>query len=262
MKNLTFCLCATLLSLFCISCQTETNQAKNSIPKIDLSKYPDALQKVFEKHGGLDVWLKMKAMSYEMVKEPKNETHYVHLKDRRGRADGANFQIGYDGKELWVVADTSYKGNPAFYHNLMFYFYAMPFVLADDGIVYSEAEPITFEDKTYPGILISYNDDVGISPKDEYILHYDPETYEMTWLGYTATYFTQEKKKEFSRIRYNDWSTFNGLLLPNSITWYTVEEGKIIEPRNTRTFVNVQVSETAHPDSIYAKRAGAEVVEY
>ena len=89
------------------------------------------------------------------------------------------------------------------------------------------------------------------------MLHFDPETYQMTWLGYTATYFTQERKKEFNWIRYDDWGTFNGLVLPNSITWYTVEDGERIEPRRTREFMNVDISEKAPDDSVFAKPEGA-----
>ena len=48
------------------------------------------------------------------------------------------------------------KGIPKFYYNLMFYFYAMPFILADDGIVYEDVKPLDIEGKSYPGIKISY----------------------------------------------------------------------------------------------------------
>ena len=65
---------------------------------------------------------------------------------------------------------TAYEGNPKFYYNLMFYFYAMPFILADDGIKYTDAEPLVFEGKSYPGIKISYEAGVGESPEDEYVI--------------------------------------------------------------------------------------------
>ena len=248
------------------ACNSEGEQNSEPVPEakpeIDYSKYPENLQKVFEKHGGLEAWRKMNSLEFEMVKEAGNETHIVHLKDRRGKAVGDNFQIGYNGNELWHVTDTTYKGNPKFYHNLMFYFYAMPFVLADDGINYSETEPIVFKEKTYPGIKISYGDSVGVSPQDEYLLHYDPDSYQMTWLGYTATFFTQMKGKTFNWIRYDNWGDKNGLLLPNSITWYKVEEGQRTEPRSTRVFENVRISETPPADSVFAKKEGAESSSY
>jgi hypothetical protein len=217
--------------------------------------------KIFDNHGGLDKWKSMKSMSYEIVKEEKNEKQFIDLQNRRERIEGSNFTSGYDGKEYWVEADTSYDGNPKFYTNLMFYFYAMPFVLADEGINYDKTEPLEYEGKSYPGYRNSYGADVGVRPEDEYFIYFDSETYEMAWLGYTVTFFSGEKSKKISYIRYNDWKKYEGLKLPNSITWYKVEDGKITEPRNTRNFDEVVVTETSFPDSKFIKTSSAKIVE-
>lgn len=247
-----------LLLFFFLACN---NQQQSDPPLIDINKYPAEILKIFSHHGGLGNWHKMKSMYYEIVKPNGNEKQYIDLKDRREKIEASNFTTGYDGKDIWIEADTSYKGNAVFYHNLMFYFYAMPFVLADDGIIYTEAEPLDFEGKNYPGIKISYDAGIGISPEDEYFVHYDPSTYEMTWLGYTVTYFSKEKSKKVKWIRYDDWKNFNGLLLPNSMTWYNQEEGKITEPRNTMEFSYVKVSETAFDDKLFERTAGAITAE-
>ena len=245
--------------LIAISCNQQPQPTEK--PKIDLNKYPADLQKIFAHHGGLDIWHKMKSMSYEIVKEAGNEKQMIDLKDRRERIEASNSTTGYDGTDFWVEADTSYKGNPIFYHNLMFYFYAMPFVVADDGIVYSEADTLFFEEKKYPGIKIAYDAGVGISPEDEYFIHYDPDTFEMAWLGYTVTFSTKEKSKKIHWIRYNDWKKSDGLLLPNSLTWYKYENGLPTEKRSVRQFVKVVVSETAFEKSVFEKTEGAEIVE-
>ena len=224
-------------------------------------EYPDALEKVFENHGSLAKWKKMRSMSYEIVKDEGNETQMIDLQTRAERIKGSNFESGYDGKNYWVVADTSYKGNPKFYTNLMFYFYAMPFVLADEGIIYSKVKAVSFEGVDYPGYRISYNDGIGVSPEDEYFIHYDPETYEMAWLGYTVTFYSGEKSDKIKWIRYNDWKQFNGLKLPNSLSWYKTEEGKITELRNTRYFANVKVSEEAFPLNTLARPKEAKIVD-
>lgn len=203
----------------------------------------------------------MKAMSYEIVKEGGNEKQSIDLLSRREVIEGSNFSSGFTGTEYWVKADTSYKGRPKFYTNLMFYFYAMPFVLADEGITYSETAPLEYKGESYPGLRISYGDGVGISPEDEYFLHYNAETHEMAWLGYTVTFFSGKKGDKRSYIRYDDWKDFNGLKLPNTATWFKVEDGKLIEPRNTRIFENVMVSETAFDDAKFAIPQGAKLVE-
>ncbi|MBN4085446.1 hypothetical protein JYT89_03790, partial [Flavobacteriaceae bacterium AH-315-B10] len=168
-----------------------------------------------------------------------------------------------NGKELWLLQKdtTTYKGNPRFYYNLMFYFYAMPFILADDGIVYKDAEPLSFDGKDYPGILISYDAGVGESPEDEYILYYNPETYKMEWLGYTVTYFSKEKSKEFHFIKYSEWQTIDGLELPKTLTWYNYENNQPTTKRNDLEFINVSISKTKPEDSLFEKPKDAKIID-
>lgn len=259
----------TLLLLIIISlsaCEQNTPTVKEEVKEtitesIDVNRFPEDLQKVFAKHGTLERWDKMNALSFEIVKEEGNEKQSVDLKNRRERIEAATFKTGFDGKEYWLEADSTYKGNAVFYHNLMFYFYAMPFVLADPGITYHKAEPVTYEGKSYPGVRVTYGEGVGISPKDEYFLHYDPETYEMAWLGYTVTYYSNEKSNKLGWIRYNDWKEFNGIRLPNSATWFkTTEDGKLEAPRNTRAFANVLLQEKPFSEDVFEKTPSAKIV--
>ena len=254
MKNL---LMFTIIIFIAISCKTTQNKQT-----VNLSKYPTDLQKVFAKHGGLDTWEQHYALTYQIVKEEGNETHYINLKDRRDRIDAPSFQMGNDGSGIWLKEKgKKYEGNAVFYHNLMFYFYAMPFVLADDGIIYSKADSITFEGQTYPGIKISYGTGIGTSPEDEYFIYYDAKTFEMAWLGYTVTYYSKEKSSNVKWIRYHDWANINGLLLPNSITWYKYEDGKLTEPRGSAEFDGIKLLTTAYKDTFFEKPDNANFVE-
>jgi len=208
---------------------------------------------VFEAHGRLDTWKSKKSLSYTMPKSSGNETQTVDLMSRMEKIETPNFAMGYDGRDYWLADEKkAYKGDPIFYHNLIFYFYAMPFVLADSGINYGETENLEFEEKSYPGIRISYDEGVGISSKDEYFIHYDADTNQMAWLGYTVTYRSGEKSDNIKWIRYNDWQEVSGLILPKSLTWHKVEDGKIKEVASTRTFENVILSEEAKPLDFYA----------
>lgn len=237
---------------------------KESQDEVDVNSISAPLAatfKVFEAHGGLENWKKKRTLSFTLPKENATEIHTVDLYSRNGKIETTEMAMGFDGKDFWLADEKeSYKGDPIFYHNLMFYFYAMPFVLADDGIEYGETDDLEYEGKSYPGVRITYKDGVGISSKDEYYLHYDPETYQMTWLGYTVTYRTGEKSDNVKWIRYNDWMETEGLKLPNSITWHAYEGRTIKEPRDPTTFENVVVSETLKPDAFYAKPENAKVV--
>ena len=252
MKNFAF--------IFLVLVAACTNSKESTDANQQSSRYPQTLEKIFKRHGSLATWQKMKSLTYEIVGDDGNEKQMIHLADRRERIEAPDFITGFDGENIWLEADSTYNGDPVFYHNLMFYFYAMPFVMADEGINYSIADTLTFEGKQFPGIKITYEANVGNSPKDEYYLHYDPETYQMTWLGYTVTYFSGEKSKDISWIRYNDWVDNSNLLMPRSMTWYKYEEEKLTEPRGTAEFDKVQISSETLPDSIFQKTAAAVVI--
>lgn len=230
--------------------------------KMVKSKYPDALTRVFKTHGGLQNWTKKKVLVYDLPKVGFIETHTTDLKTRMDKIVSSNFSMGFDGKHVWLLDKTgSYKGDPVFYHNLMFYFYAMPFVLADDGIIYGETTNLIFEGKSYPGIRISYNSGVGTSPKDEYFMHYDPQTYQMAWLGYTVTYRSGEKSDNVKWIRYTDWIEVNNIILPKTITWHACEGKVIKEAKKTVHFENVTLSENLEPASYFEIPDGGIIVE-
>ncbi|WBX74341.1 hypothetical protein PG913_03825 [Tenacibaculum pacificus] len=244
------------ISTVFFACKKEVkNKAENNITenKKAISKYPDALDAIFNAHGGIDNWQKMKTLSFGLNKEE----HTTDLHSRKTVINSADYSLGFDGKDVWVSDTTAYKKDPKFYYNLYFYFYAMPYVLADDGIIYSETTSLEFEGKKYPGIKISYKSNVGSSSDDNYYMYYDAVTKKMSWLGYTVTYFSKTASDKIKLIRYNDWEKVNGFLLPKSLTWYqkdtkgnpTKPDGKPIE------FLLPLLSEKSLGVSFYQKPA-------
>ncbi|MEO9891252.1 DUF6503 family protein [Aurantibacter sp.] len=219
------------------------------------------MDKVFEAHGGMDLWKSQRTLAFMLPNPDDAEIHTIDLRTRKEKIKTNNWITGSNGKDIWLLDErNSYKGDPIFYHNLMFYFYSMPFVLGDKGINYSEVENLEFEGESFPGVKVSFDDGIGVSSKDDYRLFYDPETYQMKWLGYTVSYRTGEKSDKVSWIRYDDWNTTGGLVLPNSITWYANENGLITEPRKTVNFENVEISKDAKPSEFYDLPENAKVV--
>ncbi|MBR9853051.1 MAG: hypothetical protein GYB37_00520 [Algicola sp.] len=226
------------------------------------AKYPNALAKVFDAHGGLKQWKAQRTLSFVLPKPELPETHTVDLWTRMDRIDTDSFAMGFDGKQAWLLdIDENYKGDVGFYHNLMFYFYAMPFVLADDGIMYSETEDLKYEGKSYPGIKIAYRSGVGASSKDEYFIHFDADTHKMAWLGYTVTYRSGESSDNVRWINYKDWQSVNGLQLPKAITWHKIEGKNILEPVSTVSFEEVGLSENSKPAIFYSKPKAGQYVD-
>jgi len=101
-----------------------------------MDRYPAEVLKVMNAHGGLDLWDEMRTLQYSIPKEGFDEVHTIDLHSRMDRVEAPAFDIGFDGTTAWSKNKTAeYEGYPSFRHDLMFYFYAMPFVLADEGIV-------------------------------------------------------------------------------------------------------------------------------
>lgn len=257
-------LLVTILTLVsCKDTKKETINYSKEHLDVTTSIYPENISNVFEAHGGLDTWNGMHSLVFTMKKPNGDEITTTDLKNRKALIEMPKHTIGFDGKEVWLHSkDTiTYEGNPKFYYNLMFYFYAMPFILSDDGITYEDVKPLLFEGVEYPGIKISYGAGVGESPDDEYILYYDSETHQMTWLAYTVTYFSKEKSKKFSYIKYNTWQEVNGLSLPKSIQWYHVVDGNVTDVKNEVLFTNVSVSKEKLNPSIFEIPEGSQIID-
>ncbi len=243
-----------LVAIVAVSCKTDAKKdASASSVTNKKEKFPTALGKVFEKHGGIDNWRSARTLSFNKGEE----AHTVDLWSRKTVINTPDYSLGYNGTDVWLSQkdSTAFRSNPSFYYNLFFYFYAMPFVLADDGITYEDTKPLVFEGKEYPGIKISYEANVGNSSEDNYIIYYNAETYQMEWLAYTVTFNSKKPSDRFSIIKYHDWETVNNMVLPKSITWYKKDENGVpTEPRGSATdFTLPLVAKTPLKDAFFEK---------
>ena len=265
MKRIVYLLVLTILITACKNEPKQESTAVDEVKTEDISTsiYPESITKVFDAHGGIDHWNKMRTLSFSMEKANGKEVTTTNLKTRAERIETSAYAIGSDGIRLWVHEKdgNEYKGNAKFYKGLMMYFYAMPFIVGDDGVIYEDSKPLVFEGKTYPGILISYEAEIGASPNDQYIIYYDEETGQMQWLGYTVTFGNDGKSKDFHFIRYDNWQTINSLVLPKSLDWFTYENNLPIKKRNTVEFSNVVLSEEAPDVSLFAKPETAIIIK-
>ncbi len=265
MKKIMFIL---VVAIFALSCKETTQQTTTTTPTPEVAKtpekeYPASIASVFKAHGGIDTWNTMNNLSFTLNKESGDEAHTVDLKSRKVTIKTDKFTLGFDGEKVWLAQDSTYyqPQRARFYHNLMFYFYAMPFVLGDDGITYSDAPALEFEGVSYPGTKISFGAGVGDAPDDEYIVYSNPTTHQMEWLAYTVTYGKNEKSDRFSYIKYDQWTTVNGLQLPTALQWYKVEDGVPTEMAAERTFSNATASAKKLDASFFASGENGEFTE-
>lgn len=234
----------------------------SDIPTKKVRSIPSELQAVFTAHGGLDHWQAMNNLCFEMKGKNGVETHTVSLPDRKTKIESKDWSIGFDGKKVWLLRhDVGYEGDPDFYHDLMFYFYAMPFVVADPATNFEVLPATELDGKMYNGYKVTYNNGVGDSSKDAYNLYFDPQTHKMSWLGYTVSFKNQEKSSEWHFIKYDKWQDVNGLLLPEKLTWYSVENGKPKKKEMDVKFDKIAATETLLNASVFKKPAEGRYVD-
>lgn len=211
------------------------------VPSVRDERHSENIYKIFEAHGGYSRWTSMKELSFKKGEE----RHLINLKNRHSIIEAPDRTIGFDGRQVWVSPESAEVDGARFYHNLFFYFYAMPFVLGDPGVFYEDIEDREIHGKTYSGIKISYDMGVGDSPKDNYIIWYDSETYRMEWLMYTVTFRSREVSENYRLIKYDKWEEFGGLVLPKAIQWHHFKNDTIGDMRNEVIFSSIFISEKA-----------------
>lgn len=244
MKKPAFLIILTLLQISCSSLVK-----KNAIP--------EDFNEILTAHGGLQKWESYKTIFFTQ----DSTTHFVtDLKNRRELIKSPEYCIGYDGKNLWVRADTSFTSDPKFLKNLMFYFYTVPFVFADPGINYEYLGVKTVQGRSYEAWKITFAEAIGESPKDEYFLYIDSKTKIVEWLAYTVTYFSGEKAEKLGWIKYNYKQRKEGLKMPDLLTWYATEENLPTIPKSIRHFTSVSLSKNSQGSKFYAPLERARLI--
>jgi hypothetical protein len=259
----------TLLALAAFSCQacqpaddkvTETNGTA-AATTANTTAYPAYFMDVVQAHGGLENWQKLGTMQFRLLSNGSTETHIIDLKNRKDLVKSDSYTMGYDGAQVWVSPNkAAYPGKSArFYHNLYFYFYAIPFVLADPGVRYEQMPDTELQGKRFQTIGVTFGEGIGDTPEDQYRLLIDPETNRMEWLLYTVTFFDGKPSDKFNALKYEDYQEQKGLLFPGKMTGYKYENGQIGDVRYSVSIEDLQLKEEQPEQGQFEKPEQAEV---
>jgi hypothetical protein len=223
----------------------------------------DGFERALDAHGGLDTWRGFGTLEFELDSGGASERHVVDLRSRRVFIEGDGWRIGFDGQDVWVEPSLqAYRGNPMFYSSLHFYFFSLPFVLADPGTVHRSLGRQVIGDRTFAAHEVSFEDGVGGSSDDVYRLFLDPETNRLELLLYTATFFSGQPSDRWNAREYT-WQDVDGLTVPASYmsrSWNPADSS-LGEIRRTTTFRNVRFSEDRPDSTLFLAPAGAEIYE-
>ncbi|MEK6481557.1 DUF6503 family protein [Catalinimonas sp. 4WD22] len=243
-------ICLSLLFFFTYACADSSTKRESNAELITQDSLPELLNEVLDAHGGLERWREMQLLEFDLYSDTTFVDHQlVDLENRKVLISNDLYTIGYNGDEVWFTGkESEFPGGSArFYHNLQFYFFALPFVFADPGVVHEVLEPRTFQGKAYEVMRFTYESEVGDSPEDEYIIYINPDNKRMELLLYTVTYFTGEDADGYGARLYSQWQQVNGLRVPLTSERYNWENDSLGEFRYASGYKNV-ILEEREPD--------------
>ncbi len=238
-------------------------QKKEDSPVDHYANLPKDFSAVLKTHGGLEKWRGFKSLEYDLKHEGDSvptEHYTLDLLNRKDLTVADSFQIGFDGKEVWVApTKAAFKGRSArFYHNLYSYFFTIPFIVADPGARY-KSDTLTMDGKRYEVISVSFESGVGDADKDSYKMLVDPVTNQVEKLLYTVTYFSGEAHENYNMLSYENFTDVNGLLLPGKLIGYQYSDGSIGDKRYEVTFHTIQLKTESPDQDIFNIPARAEI---
>ena len=244
--------------VFMASCAPAPESTKDTKAVVQEAKpthsIPAFYKKVLDAHGGLDRWNAQKSISFN-----KGDTHFVDLNNRNEIITKEDaYTLGFNGNEMWISPNRdSFPGKePRFYHNLHFYFLALPFVLADPGVTLTEEGMKEINGKNYNVIKATFGNGVGDAPEDQYILYTDPESHRIEVTNYSVTYFDKSNATKYSAMTY-EWQDVDGLIIASSYAGYKWENDTLGEKRYEATIESVSFSKEAPGPSAFAAPEGA-----
>ncbi|MBV6646370.1 MAG: hypothetical protein KI790_13025 [Cyclobacteriaceae bacterium] len=234
------------------------NTSQQQPPLLSASEkaMPKALKACFDAHGGLKNWRTQKTLSYV---RNDNENHLVDLTNRKVRVDASAYQLGFDGQEVWVTPDSAAfgKGSPRFFHNLWFYFFSLPFMAADPGVILKELPEVTFNGTAYDRVLMAYESGIGDSPDDQYVLYINKETSTLDLINYSVTYYDNTKATSYNALVFEGWNLISGIKVPTSLTGYRWKNDTLGNQRYQVKFSEVQFEQLAPDQTVFEKPNGA-----
>ena len=246
------------------ACQTPETAQTTSADSLATAEpdYPVVLQQALDAHGGVSHWQDQAQLEFDLYRQDEFVDHQlIALRTRKVLLNNDTYRIGYDGVDYWVSPDTTaFDGDVRFYHNLQFYFMALPFLFADPGIYYEPLEPRDFRGQSYDVLRITFEPGVGDASDDEYIAYFDPDSHQLILLLYTVTYFSGEPGQEYNARWYQEWQAVNQLLLPKKVVGYRWNNGALGEERYTNEYRNVVLDNVPPDESMFLAPTEATMV--
>lgn len=199
-------------------------EPKGSIGNGAVSPAIDFAQNI-EKAHHKDEFLSHKAVSFNIALSfggklrlnGKLSMHTNSSKIRLDKADGSS--LIFDGSQVYLSPADSEKKGARFDMFTWPYFFALPFKLTDPGTNWELTENQKLDSLSYPTAKLTFNNAVGDSPDDWYIIYQDRKTKRLRAAAYIVTFGRdkEEAEKNPHAIVYEDYTFSQGV--PFAHTW-------------------------------------------
>ena len=121
----------------------------------------------------------------------------------------------FDGQDAWISPANAARDGARFDLLTWPYFVAAPMKLRDPGTHIQELGAVPLHQHPTPAAKLTFDQGVGDSPDDWYILYRDQTSHHLVAMAYIVTYGkdTQEAEKEPHAITYDGFETIDGVVV-------------------------------------------------
>ena len=236
-----------------------------------LTSRAQTLDRTFETHGGLPIWRSFRWVDFDLTwKTPqgdRTDRHTFDLRTRDGLIKAEKYMLGASGGEVWIHPNAeALEGTPPrFYMWTPFYFFAMPFVFADEG---ARQEPLGVKNVggvDYDAIKITFAPGTGDTPDDFYVAYLERPAGQLKIVSYIVTYPSLRQGKPIEELEqhaivFDEWQTAFGLSVPSKTRLFNWKNEQIEgEPLGALEFSGVRFSVQEPERDRFKKPEGAVV---
>ncbi len=240
-----------ILVVVVIGCMPKEQKSEES-----LSKFPEPFATALKAHGGLDTWNSYGTLQFDEIYDGDTVAHILDLKNRNEMMEKrGQYVVGFTTDSIYYYPnrDSFPSKDPRFMHNLRFYFFAIPFVTADPGTNHETLEPRIMQGVACNRIKVTFGDDVGFAPKDQYILWFGKEDNLLKMINYSITYHDAEKAENYNAIVYDQWKDVTGLKVPTEMIGYTWKNDTLGDVRYRKYIDNISFSKERPDPEIFTQ---------
>lgn len=235
------------------------NRIETAFERLNATDAGRHVLRSIEHHGGLERWYLSGPLHFRFRYAPSGGTVIDSEQDidvwssrARHQIPGRpDLQFGWDGTQAWAKPGLAAIGvNPRFWALTPFYFIAIPFVLADDGVVLAYEGQTELEGRTYDLVRATYETGVGDSPEDFYVAYIDAETGRIGGVRYIVSYpgFFPDGGHSPERLMIYDGSQeVDGIRFAINFRTYSWDGNRAVDPAATAELTEIRFRPELEP---------------